>query len=131
MTSIIIEHLREELEKNPDLKEIRRLIADSIETLVEANRYAMTQEAQAHFTNAVGSLMINITSARQPTKAGLTTSIQDLEQALTALNDRRMRAESRAYMELITCDILLDAIKCMREGLPFTGTIAAQQTSGA
>jgi len=131
MKSVIIEHLFKQVEENHDLTAVRLLIADSIETLVEANRYSMTREAQAHFTNAVGSLVLNITSARQPTKVGLTTSIQDLNQALTALNDRGKRYDLRSNTELITCDVLLDAIKTMRETLQLVGAVTVQQTPSA
>jgi hypothetical protein len=106
-----IDSLLSQLDGETDLDEIRAAIADLIKTKIEAKKASLGYWELAHFTNAIGSLSLNVNSPTQPTYAGLRVCLLDLKKAISP--EVRMPSEYDAIRKLadpISPDLLIESL---------------------
>jgi hypothetical protein len=106
-----IKTIFDQLDQNCDLHIVRCAIADLITHHLLRTKSSNNALALAHFTNAVGSLTLNINSSRQPTKAGLSVCLLDLEKAIEAIDHQNGAYDLRVKRaESVTYDMLIEAV---------------------
>lgn len=108
--------LLQQIDQHGDLTEIRTGIADLIAHHLEANRDALGYWQTAHFTNAIGSLSVNVHSPRQPTRLCLKSCLSDLEKAINTPDDADATFTPRKQStKALTHEQLLQAIEALRK----------------
>lgn len=106
------------IDDNADLTEIRLRIADEIIRQLRGKRHALGYWEIAHFTNAIGSLSINLNAPAQPTAAWLKTCVIDLEKAMLPPDARDDAYIPRARTaEPLNYEQLMQAIQTVRHNI--------------
>ncbi len=104
------------IDHHGDLTEIRTGIADLIAHHLEAKRHALGYWQTAHFTNAIGSLSVNVHSPRQPTRLCLKSCLADLAKAIDMIDDNDAAFTPRKQSaKALTYEQLLHAIEALRK----------------
>jgi hypothetical protein len=109
-----IELIAKQLKDGCDINIVRSEICDLLSYHLTRSKVSNNFEALAHFTNAVGSLTLNINLAKE-SKAGLGVCLIDLEKAIAALEQpsEPWLAQARPA-ELVTYGMLLGAVRVMQ-----------------
>lgn len=99
-----------QLESGCDLNLVRSAIAELALHHLQRSKECNNINALVHFTNAIGSLTLNVNATRQPITAGLHTALMDLELAIAAIESNETRHDLRVKRaKQITHDMLIEA----------------------
>jgi hypothetical protein len=80
--------IRSQLDDLNRIPSLRRQIVDVMLECLEANKDALDDWRKMHFSNAIGSLALNIRSLQQPTNSWLRLCLADLGKVCLPLTER-------------------------------------------
>ena len=114
MTSV--DSIRQQLDSNCDVKEVRAAIIDLIEHHLQALKESLGYWEKVNFANAINSLARNINSRHQPTIDWLRLCLVNVEKALVPANQRNEHYTPREkQLEALTYEQLIEDINSLRQ----------------
>jgi hypothetical protein len=122
-----IDELRQQIAAGGELTSIRIRILTSILKQLKEHKKPLDDWEKTHFSNAIGSLGLNIHASQQPTFAWLRLCLSDLEKAITpALRDPHFHL-SDPSMHDVTIVELRDAVKSLIREVNVTARVGLLQ----